>query len=253
MTELAKDEIETKESSTKKYLRFIILIVLVVGTVLFWFYTFLIFIEKVSLKQSIIELSYHIYIFLSRTFGQNPKIDVNYTILTLFMSVTHILSLITLLVFHRFIRKKSFREIGIKSPRGERNNVILSIIGVFIFLYLAIGSHMKDFFLRDFRVLFFIEAILFSLIQPLAEEVFYRGIIQTEAMNIFGEGKGIIIASIIFMIVHVNPWMQPITQIRKLLFVFLYGVFWGYLYSKNRNLASPIAGHILTDAFSNMV
>jgi len=157
------------------------------------------------------------------------------------------------LVFHKYKRKKSLSEIGIKKPQGESINIILSIIGCLLILYVQFGSQLKDLFTTDFSFIVFLELFLLKFLSSIEQEVLYRGIMQTDAMDKFGRWRGIFIVSVIFTIVHFNLSGHLMTQMRYLFSIFIGGFFWGYLYSKKRNLISPIIGHILANVLIGML
>lgn len=80
-------------------------------------------------------------------------------------------------------------------------------------------------------------AIVFAA--PLLEELIFRGIILDGLLRIYSPIKAIIISSILFGVVHLNPW-QFITA-------FILGMFAGWAYYKTRSLTLPILIHFVNN------
>jgi membrane protease YdiL (CAAX protease family) len=154
-------------------------------------------------------------------------------------------------------RKKTFHDIGIKSPSGEGMNIIISIIGSIVIyligsrtglLLLGIGLQLDK-----IDISLFIISLLLAIVPVLLEEIIIRGYIQTEAMDIFGKWRGVIITSFIFSLGHIEIKLTATIFMTKLFMTFIMGLFYGVLYSKNKNLISPIIGHILSNAFAGIL
>jgi membrane protease YdiL (CAAX protease family) len=77
--------------------------------------------------------------------------------------------------------------------------------------------------------------ITMVVIAPVVEELIYRGIILDGLIRKYSPWKAILISSLIFGLVHLNPW-QLITG-------FVIGIFIGWAYYYTRNLAVCIAIH----------
>ena len=87
-----------------------------------------------------------------------------------------------------------------------------------------------------------------SLLAPVLEELLFRGAIQG-CLQARGKSPwmAIIVASLIFGVVHMNPAQIP--------FAFLLGMMFGWLYYRTGSLLPGIVGHILNNsiATANMI
>lgn len=84
--------------------------------------------------------------------------------------------------------------------------------------------------------------VLLSFIPGICEEIFFRGFVQTSLTRLKGKWFGIIIASLLFALLHGNPWYFPL--------YFLLGLFLSWTYSVSATLIVPIACHILNNAWT---
>lgn len=84
--------------------------------------------------------------------------------------------------------------------------------------------------------------ILLSFIPGICEEIFFRGFVQTSLARLKGKWFAIIIASLLFAILHGNPWY--------FILYFLLGLFLSWMYSISATLLVPIACHILNNAWT---
>lgn len=80
---------------------------------------------------------------------------------------------------------------------------------------------------------------IFSIIGAIAEEIFFRGILQNICRSHFGTGFTIIIPTIIFMVIHFAPEALIRTLVGGLLF--------GYLYYYTDNIYASIIMHVTTN------
>jgi membrane protease YdiL (CAAX protease family) len=74
------------------------------------------------------------------------------------------------------------------------------------------------------------------------EELIFRGIIQQSAEKLFGKGIAIIYAAVIFAILHIG-WQSAV----DVLFVFIAGAFWGWVFSHTRSIIGISLSHGLTN------
>jgi len=75
------------------------------------------------------------------------------------------------------------------------------------------------------------------VVAPVAEEVFFRGILQTFLVRVLGtRWRAIILASIAFGIVHVS-------QLHTVIALTLLGVLMGFAYERHGSILLPIAVH----------
>jgi len=87
-----------------------------------------------------------------------------------------------------------------------------------------------------------------------AEEVAYRGYVQTRISSKFGNVAGILVAALFFSLQHIHvfqaSWLIQFFQI-QLLHIVLFGIFVGYLFLKSKeNIWSVFAFHGMLNFFS---
>jgi membrane protease YdiL (CAAX protease family) len=97
------------------------------------------------------------------------------------------------------------------------------------------GYYTAKSFLEYFRLM-----ILGGVLASLAEELFFRGFLQTVFCQRLGDIKGIVLASLFFMFSHLMPWGFPDK--------FLGGLFLGFLYLRTGTLWAPIFAHFLNNS-----
>jgi hypothetical protein len=90
-----------------------------------------------------------------------------------------------------------------------------------------------------FEVKYFLRDVVYMLFfVGLAEEILFRGLIQTDFSEAFGWKRGLLAASLLFAVMHLTWRSLP-----ELGFVFLAGLILGVLYLKTKSLVSPIIAH----------
>ena len=100
----------------------------------------------------------------------------------------------------------------------------------------------------------FVLYLLFSVFGGFAEEVAYRGYVQTRVAGRYGVVVGIVISTLFFSLEHIHLfqayWILQFVQ-GQLLHVVLFGVFVGYLfYRSGENIWSVVSFHVLLNAFA---
>jgi membrane protease YdiL (CAAX protease family) len=96
--------------------------------------------------------------------------------------------------------------------------------------------------------------LLFSVFGAFAEEVAYRGYVQTRISSRFGNFIGILVATLFFSLQHIHVfqsgWVIQFLQ-KQLLHVVLFGIFVGYLFVKSKeNIWSVFSFHCFLNLFS---
>jgi len=174
-------------------------------------------------------------------------------------------SIVALLIYQKYIRKKHFSLIGIRNPLDDWKNIILgfflSLFLVFLITYMSIyGTPWKSpwnyqldinllkgnlalYFERTKNIELYFNVRYIITYMPIIdigyEEILCRGFLQTKAMDNFGRWKGIFIVFIFFAFSHIKYsllerlWLLPIS--------FLLCI----LYARKRNIASPLIAHML--------
>lgn len=83
--------------------------------------------------------------------------------------------------------------------------------------------------------------LLLLVIGP-CEELYWRGFIQTTLSNKFGENKGYIFATLLYAGVHILTG-----NIMLVIAAFVCGIYWGWIYKKQKSLLTVIISHAIWD------
>lgn len=83
-------------------------------------------------------------------------------------------------------------------------------------------------------------ALILLFITSPAEEIFWRGFIQKWAMDRFGDLPGWLVGSLVYAGVHLSSG-----NFMLVMAALVAGLFWGWLYRRERNLAPCIISHCL--------
>ena len=75
-----------------------------------------------------------------------------------------------------------------------------------------------------------------------AEEIFWRGYVQQNFINKYGEWKGFVFATLIYALVHI--WSFNFMLVMAAL---VCGIFWGLMYRYNKNLVPLVISHAVWD------
>jgi membrane protease YdiL (CAAX protease family) len=182
-----------------------------------------------------------------------------------------ILSYLIVLVVAIFLLKQDSK----KSLSNVFNNCNIRMILVGLFFWLVylglwysisflLGSKFEfksSTILRDYETrtfyslpLAFVLYLGFSFFGAFAEEVAYRGYVQTRISSRFGYVVGIIVATLFFSLEHIHIF-QPSWIVKffetQFLHVLLFGIFVGYLFFKSKeNIWSVFSFHALLNIFS---
>lgn len=140
--------------------------------------------------------------------------------------------------WHIYRKKLSLREIGFTNARlpkyilmGTLVGILLGTVEYFIITPAAsFPSFEFGYLVRDL--------IYMILFVGLAEELLFRGLIQRDMMKLLGWKWGLIGASLMFAVMHLT-WRS----IPELVFTFVAGLIFGYLYYRTRSLTVPIVAH----------
>lgn len=122
----------------------------------------------------------------------------------------------------------------------------VSIVLIFSAIYVlnllieqaGIPNTLEDTFLAMSRNPFGILSI--AIMGPILEEMLFRGALQGYLQAICGKTwVAIVISSLVFGVVHMNPAQMP--------FAFLLGILFGWLYYRTGSLLPGIVGHVLNN------
>ncbi|OOM10566.1 CPBP family intramembrane glutamic endopeptidase [Clostridium saccharobutylicum] len=86
-----------------------------------------------------------------------------------------------------------------------------------------------------------IGVILLFIIGP-GEEIYWRGFIQKNLARKFGENKGYIFATLLYAGVHIITF-----NFMLVIAAFVCGVYWGWIYKKEKSLVPIIISHAIWD------
>lgn len=86
----------------------------------------------------------------------------------------------------------------------------------------------------------FMLGTLLILLGVLGEELLLRGLLQPVLVRAWGEGAGVLVASLAFVVIHmVGGWGHPVSLAN----IFLAGIWFGLLAMRTGGLAAPILAH----------
>jgi len=146
--------------------------------------------------------------------------------------------LLALCLWHIYQKKLSFSELGFKKDKWLK----------YILLGIAIGIPMGaiEYFIISpapafptFEVKYLLRDMVYMFcFVGLGEELLFRGLLQSDLTKALGWKWGIILASLIFAVMHLT-WRS----IPELFFVFFASLILGYIYHKTKSLVGPIMMH----------
>lgn len=90
-----------------------------------------------------------------------------------------------------------------------------------------------------FEVSYLLQQTLFmGIFVAVGEELLFRGLIQNDLMRLLGDGWGLLMAGLLFCIMHMTWRSAP-----ELGFTFLAGLVFGYAYYRTKSLTMPMVMH----------
>lgn len=151
--------------------------------------------------------------------------------------------ILALCLWHIYRNKLSLINILGFKKRDLSPNLLLG-------LALGMGLGIVEYFVLrpspafpTFEVKYFFRDIAYMLFfVGLAEELLFRGLIQSDLMKAFGVGGGLILASLMFAAMHLTWRSVP-----ELAFVFAAAIILGAIYYKTKSLTLPILIHATTN------
>lgn len=142
------------------------------------------------------------------------------------------------------LAKDRYREVSLPT-------LGISVVFIFAAMYVlnllieqaGIPNTMEETFLAMSRNPFGLLSI--ALLAPVLEELLFRGAIQGH-LQAMGQKPwiAIVISSLIFGVVHMNPAQIP--------FAFLLGIMFGWLYYRTGSLLPGIIGHVLNNSVASI-
>ncbi len=96
---------------------------------------------------------------------------------------------------------------------------------------------------------FGVTIFIILVIAPILEEFLFRGLLQNAFTNLFGFGKGLVIASLCFAFFHFSP-SQGAGNFSLIITLFSLSLYLGFIYQKRKSLFAPIALHAVFNGIS---
>lgn len=125
-------------------------------------------------------------------------------------------------------------------------HIILSEIDNLFQVFFPMPKQIADFFFHMITDSHIATAVVtLIIIAPVTEEIFFRGIIFEGFLGNYSSAKSMFLSSLLFALLHLNPWQMP--------HAFVLGVFFAYLYQKTRSLPLCILGHALNNAIPLLI
>lgn len=155
-------------------------------------------------------------------------VDFNNKLNTFLDNQILIITLITLIVFIPIIIK-NYKKYYHKQNLKIKDVLLLMIIGIVLSLIVntLLVNNVKISFLK---------IITTSIIGPILEEFIYRGILYNKLKEFNSNRTSIIISSVIFGLIHINPI--------KIIYTFILGIILAKIYEMKKTLKAPIITHI---------
>jgi CAAX protease family protein len=118
--------------------------------------------------------------------------------------------------------------------------ILFSQIDYLFFFILPMPDFLVDTFFRIFNLdSLFLSLLGIVLVPAIFEEVLFRGFILFGLNKNYSDRKSIFISSLLFGLVHLNPW--------QFLTAFLIGMIFGWIALKTKSIILPVAGHFLNN------
>ncbi len=160
----------------------------------------------------------------------------------------------TLMMMWHLVRFKYVSLSHDKYKEVSRQVLLVAVVFVFAAMYVlnllieqaGIPNTMEDTFIAMSRNPFGLLSI--ALLAPILEEMLFRGAIEGRMLRMFrNPWTAIVVSSLIFGVVHMNPAQIP--------FAFLLGMMFGWLYYRTGSMLPGIVGHVLNNsvAAANMI
>lgn len=172
----------------------------------------------------------------------------------LFELILSYLILTTLVLLVLTWRGIPWRKLGIDADQFSRNILLaakyMAAMAVLFGIYSFLRSNdilKQDKIIHLYplssvgSIFHLLQVFLLVVVSPISEEIFYRGFVYPVARNRTGVLGGILLTSLFFSLIHVDP--------RSTLVLFIISLVLCYLYEKSRNLIPAICVH----AFYNFI
>ena len=92
---------------------------------------------------------------------------------------------------------------------------------------------------EPYQIVFYI--VSYAIIPALVEEILFRGTV-CRSLRIYGKGTAVVISAVLFALMHTN--------VEQLLYTFVAGLFFGWIYVETKSVKLPILLHFLNNFIS---
>lgn len=159
-------------------------------------------------------------------------------------SVSILVIFVLTAIFQRYVEKKKIASLGFNMRHFKKQFWLGSFIAVlamtlgFIILLITNQIMIEG---CHFNLLNILSLSFMCIVTAFIEEISFRGYIQNNLTDNFGQWGGLIISSVLFTIVHsTNNYIALVSTLN----IFLAGLLLGLLYMNKRNLWAPIGFHL---------
>ncbi len=168
--------------------------------------------------------------------------------------VIYVLNMAAPLSFAWYIRKKESGIVGFTFKSVSPKMIALVSLGALglqfgllspIKSLIPMPDFMKDILLEIGNLKGVFAFLTLSVAAPILEELIFRGIILDGLLKRYSPARAIFISSLLFGIVHLNPW-QFITAMGL-------GVFMGWIYHKTHNLTLCVIIHFVNNLVATLM
>jgi membrane protease YdiL (CAAX protease family) len=150
-----------------------------------------------------------------------------------------------------YIDRNNLKEIYVFKPHHIAIGIFSAMALYFVFyagnyfsrlIFTFAGSEVNGIYNNKVQANYFVISFLLLFWIGPAEEIFWRGFIQSNLNKKFGDVKGLIFTSLIYALVHI--WSFNFILIMAAL---ICGFFWGYLFNRYKSVVPCIISHALWD------
>lgn len=157
---------------------------------------------------------------------------------------------IPFLIFHKNRRKKTgqtsynlnTKDFQILPVVIAANSALLFGVSTPIISLIPFPDFMKEILIELSKLNGFYSALTIVFIGPVLEELIFRGIVLDGLLKKYSPMKAVIVSSLLFGFIHLNPW--------QFLGAAIFGLLSGWVYFKTRNILLTVAMHITNNGIS---
>lgn len=142
------------------------------------------------------------------------------------------------------IRRPSVRELGVGAAGLVGMFLLLAGVGTIVSLFTTPAQNTATEGLSDNpQVIPGMVVVMLLIVGPF-EELLYRGIVQTRLRERFSVGASVLVASLVFAVIHAGALQgTPLQAVATILILFTVSLVLGYLYEYTGNLVIPALVH----------